>query len=63
MLFAKAQAGITVFFRLVTTSPSPRIMASNPAPAASAASSFFAVPTLVSIMPARSKKFVSVGLA
>ena len=44
-----------------TTSPSPFIIASKPALATSAGSSFFAVPTLVSIMSARSKNSVSVA--
>jgi hypothetical protein len=45
----------------VTTSDSPLIMALNPAFATSRASSFFSVPTLVSIMSARRKNSVSVA--
>src|SRR4051812_10616435 len=45
----------SLFFIPVTTSDSPLIMASNPAFATSCASSFFSVPTLVSIMSARRK--------
>jgi hypothetical protein len=44
-----------------TTSPSPRIIASNPVLATSTGSSFLVVPTSVSIMSARSKKSVSVA--
>ncbi len=56
-----AMAVCSLFFQPLTTSPSPRIIASNPVFATSAASSFLAVPTLVSIMSARSKKSVSVA--
>ena len=51
----------SLFIQPDTTSPSPRIMASNPVLATSAGSSFFEVPTFVSIMSARSKNSVSVA--
>src|SRR5215204_2679415 len=56
-----AIADCSLFCQPLTTSPSPLIMASKPVFATSAGSSFFSVPTLVSIMSARSKKSVSVA--
>jgi hypothetical protein len=50
-----------LFCHPATTSPSPFIIASKPVLATSAGSSFFMVPTLVSIMSARSKNSVSVA--
>ena len=65
---AKRPAGVTeaiavwsLFCHPATTSPAPRIIASNPVFATSAGSSFFIVPTLVSIISARSKNSVSVA--
>ena len=65
---AKRPAGVTeaiavwsLFCHPATTSPAPRIIASNPVFATSAGSSFFIVPTLVSIISARSKNSVAVA--
>jgi outer membrane receptor protein involved in Fe transport len=52
---------MTLFLNPLTTSPSPRIIASKPAFATSTGSSFFPCATFVSAMPARSKNSVSVA--
>jgi len=56
-----AMAVCSLLCQPVTTSPSPFIIALKPVLATSAGSSFFAVPTFVSIMSARSKNSVSVA--
>src|SRR5437763_8265412 len=56
-----AIAACNLLCQPVTTWPSPRIIASKPWRATSAGSSFFEVPTLVSIKSARSKNSVSVA--
>ena len=56
-----AVADCTLFLTPLTTSLSPRIMASKPVVAAVAASSLSAVPTLLSTMSARRKNSVSVA--
>jgi hypothetical protein len=57
----REMAARSLFVHPVTTSPSPRIIASKPVLATSSAACFFGVPTLVSSISARSKKSVSVA--
>lgn len=56
-----AIAACSLLCQPATTSPSPLIIALKPTSATIAGSSFFAWPTLVSCIPAVSKKSVSVA--
>src|SRR6266478_8586005 len=56
-----ASADCSLFFHPLTTSASPRIMASKPIRATSAGSAFFALPNQVPSISARAKNSVSVA--